>query len=234
MHRYSLNNNYREKTLSIIFIISLVLNKFLYGFVDGIITSFSSSNSVISNIIEFFDSVGIGVNLFTLSSVFGLLYCIYDKWLWKNKWITKLHNVPNLNGCWDGGLVSSHLDENGNQTKMYAYFEIKQTWSKITIKSDFSKTEKETNKRQLTNQNSSSSYSDTATFDVDNSAGPKLIFTYRNEANEPNLQIRNHSGCNTLVYKDNTLSGKYFTDRGDGTHGTIFLMKTKNISEKVN
>ena len=47
-------------------------------------------------------------------------------------------------------------------------------------------------------------------------------------------QIRNHSGCNTLVYKDNTLSGKYFTDRGDGTHGTIFLMKTKNISEKVN
>lgn len=234
MHGYSLNNNFREKAMLIILIFSLIANALLYKPIELFITFLCSNYSIINEIINFLDSIGIGINIFTLTTIFGLLYYLFDNHLWKSKYINKLHNVPDLNGTWEGGLVSSFQDENNEPVKMYAYFKINQTWSRITIKSDFSKEKKSENKLQLLNQNSSSSYSDTATFDIDNVAGPKLVFTYKNDANNPNLKIRNHSGCNTFIYKDNTLSGMYFTDRGNGTHGSIFLTRMEDIYENAN
>lgn len=237
MHGYSLNNDFREKAMLIVLVLSLTVNTLFYKLINLFITFLCSNFSIINDIIEFLDSIGIGVNIFTLTSIFGLLYYFYDNYSWKLKFINKLHNVPNLNGKWDGYLESSFLDENGRPIVMDVHFDIEQTWSKITVKSEFSKRKKNTNNidmPQLFNKNTSTSYSDTATFDIDNVAGPKLVFTYENNANDPKLEIRKHNGCNFLIYKDNTLKGEYFTDRGNGTHGTIFLMRTKDISEKIN
>ncbi len=97
---------------------------------------------------------------------------------------------------------------------------IKQDWNKISIKCKFGE--------------SSSSYSKTASLYVDDIEGVMLTFTYINDSKNPNWEARKHDGCNIFHCGDGVLDGKYFTDRGNGTHGTIQLMKTEPIDEKIN
>ena len=47
-------------------------------------------------------------------------------------------------------------------------------------------------------------------------------------------ETRKHDGCNILRCGDGALDGKYFTDRGNGTHGRIQLIKTESIDEEMN
>lgn len=231
-----MNNSFRKTAMSIIFVLSLILNFLLYRPINSLINILCSKVNFFDNFVDELDKIGIGINIFTLSASFALLYFLFDHYLWKTKCIQKFHKVPNLNGKWNGCLKSSFPDESGNSIIMDAYLTIEQTWTKITIKCNFVKRGNINNKdvSLVLSEKSSSSYSRTATFDVNNLEGPKLVFTYENNSNDPSLNIRSHIGCNSLVYKDDTLQGIYFTNRGDGTHGTLFLSRMKDICETIN
>lgn len=212
MHNYSINQDYRKKSITIILIISYIINLFLYKSIDNIINFIKCSSEKLSCFIDSLESIGISVNFFTVLAIFTFLYWLFSKHLWKNCLISKLHNIPDLSGKWNGTLTSSYTDNNGNPTILNINVQIKQTWDKISIKCEFPQ---------------SSSNSKAASLYIDENQGDILTFTYINDANEPTWNTRMHEGCNILVHEGNTLRGRYFTNRDNGTHGTINLRKTQ-------
>lgn len=220
MHNYSIDTDCRKKAIVFIMIISFLLNSFLYHPINLFIDFIGDKISIISDLTFQFDKIGIAVNQVSVLGIFGIIYLLYSKFLWKTKVFKKFHNVPDLNGEWDGGYLSSYIDEFGRPKKDGCSATIKQDWNKISIKCKFGE--------------SSSSYSKTASLYVDDIEGVMLTFTYINDSKNPNWEARKHDGCNIFHCGDGVLDGKYFTDRGNGTHGTIQLMKTEPIDEKIN
>lgn len=219
MHNYSLNNDCRKKAIVIIIIISFILNSLLYHPMNLFIDFVGEKIRFFSDLILQCDDIGISINQFSVLGIFGIIYALYANVLWNKKIFKKLHNIPDLNGEWDGSYISSYIDENGQQKKDGCSAVIKQNWNKISIKCKFGE---------------SSSYSKTASLYVDDIEGDVLTFTYINDSKNPNWDIRKHDGCNIFHCDNGTLNGKYFTDRGDGTHGEIHLIKTKSINSEIN
>lgn len=220
MHNYSLNNDCRKNAIVIIILISFISNSLLYHPMNLFIDFVGEKISFFSDLILLFDDIGISINQFSVLGIFGIIYALYSNVLWNKKLFKKLHNIPDLNGEWTGSYLSSYTDENAQQKKDGCSAIIKQTWNKISIRCKFGE--------------SSLSYSKTASLYVDDIEGDVLTFTYINDSKNPNWKIRKHDGCNILHYEDGALSGKYFTDRGNGTHGTILLIKTKSINDEIN
>lgn len=219
MHSYSIDTNCRKKAIVIIMIISFILNSFLYIPMNIFIDFIEDRISFISNLILEFDEIGISINQVSVLGIFGIIYLLYSKFLWRTKILKRVHSVPDLNGEWIGSYSSSHIDEYGQQKQDGCSAIIKQNWNKISIKCKFDE---------------SSSYSKTASLCVDDIEGNVLTFTYINDSKNPNWEVRKHDGCNIFHCGDDVLDGKYFTDRGNGTHGTIQLIKTESINEKIN
>src|SRR5699024_9862572 len=120
MHEYSIDVE-RNKVFFYIAAISIIIS----GSVSYVI------NLVILTIpyIEFTISIA-------SMAVFGTLYSVFDKVIWKLEFLKKIGIVqtPNLNGTWEGEFSSSYY----NFEKSFpAKFVIEQTWSKICIMGEF-------------------------------------------------------------------------------------------------
>lgn len=220
MHNYSIDTDCRKKAIVFIMIISFILNSVLY-YPLNLLTNFVGEKiSLFFDLIILCDNIGLSINQFSVLGIFGIIYFFYSKFLWKTKILKKIHNVPDLNGEWIGSYLSSYVDESGQQKQDSCSATIKQNWNKISIKCNFGE--------------SSSSYSKTASLYVDDIEGVVLTFTYVNDSKNPNWETRKHDGCNIFRCGDGVLDGKYFTDRGNGTHGKIQLIKTESIDEEMN
>ncbi len=220
MHNYSIDTDCRKKAIIFIMIISFIVNSLLYYPINSLINFVENKIGFISDLILQLDKLGISINQVSVLGIFGIMYLLYTNFLWKAKVLKKFHDVPDLNGEWYGSYLSSYTDESGKPIIGSCSAIIKQDWNKISIKCTFGE--------------SSSSYSKTASLYVDDIEGVILTFTYINDSKNPNWETRKHDGCNIFQCGDGVLEGKYFTDRGNGTHGTIQLTKTEPINEKVN
>ena len=69
----------------------------------------------------------------TTISIFGILYSLFDKFIWKWKILHKLGiiKIPNLNGKWKGNFQSSYHDFKENLPVILI---IEQSWSKFVLK----------------------------------------------------------------------------------------------------
>lgn len=218
MTNYSIDSSIRRKIIVILFMISLLLfipiNAIL-TFVYNLITTLLPTTANFFNLLS---EIGISVSAVSLLSIFAMLYFIFCKFGWKNKTIIKFTGVPNLNGDWQGTLVSSRINPETNENIVLDMtMVIIQDWNSISIKSTFPE---------------SSSYSKTASLHINEQKGIVLGFSYRNDSMNVGIDSREFSGYNELTYKDDTLEGIYFTNRNNGTHGTIKLKKIKKESEK--
>lgn len=220
MHNYSVDTDCRKKVIVIIMIISFILNSLLYQPLNLLINFVGEKIPLFFDLITLCDNIGLSINQFSVLGIFGIIHLLYSNILWKTKKIKKLHHIPDLNGEWSGGYSSSFVDENGKEKVGDCSATIKQNWNKISIKCIFGE--------------SSSSYSKTASLYVNDIEGVMLTFTYINDSKNPNWETRKHDGCNILRCGDGALDGKYFTDRGNGTHGRIQLIKTESIDEEMN
>ena len=220
MHNYSIDTDCRKKVIVIIMIISFILNSLLYQPLNLLINFVGEKIPLFFDLITLCDNIGLSINQFSVLGIFGIIYLLYSKFLWKTKAFKKFHNVTDLNGEWDGSYLSSYIDEFGQPKRDGCSATIKQDWNKISIKCKFGE--------------SSSSYSKTASLCVNDIEGVMLTFTYINDSKNPNWDTRKHDGCNIFHCGDGVLDGKYFTDRGHGTHGTIQLIKTEPIDKQVN
>jgi hypothetical protein len=154
------------------------------------------------------------------SAIISLVFLVYDQWVWKKAPV--LLNVTNISGRYEGQLFSSYRDADGNAPEIDVAIEITQTSSDIHIR--------QFNRNRATGKQTESN-SDLAMICKERSGFPRVKFSYQNdgESSQENLTI--HEGfCSLSFSTDNSISGRYFTNRNGGlTSGDItakFTSKT--------
>lgn len=209
MHTYSINSDKRVKVILIMILISIIITPGFNFFLNKI-DSFVSNNDDLQNIIETIDSYGYNIKQFSVLFIFGIIYFLYDRYLWKIKIFKfKFSSIPNLSGVWNGQYKSSWKDTVGNVS-----LHIKQTWTKIQI---------------ISHNEKSNSYSKVASLLYDTNKNVELIFEYENEPGTNREKTMNpHKGFSELIYNEelSKLEGYYTSDqRTRKTHGDIWYTK---------
>lgn len=150
--------------------------------------------------------------------VFGLLFLIFDHFVWRWPFLYQLGivKIPNLNGVWDALITSSESTDGGIEAEI----NIHQTYSRIRI-------------RLETNQ--SHSLSQMAAFEMADPAFFNLRYEYSAEyQRDQNAKILRHYGVTCLRLKSTNHDfsrqqcATYYTEQGRDSHGTIIVSKASH------
>jgi hypothetical protein len=193
MHSYSIDTEERKKILLFLAIISIVFSWSFYkilGYYQLSLPWWIETPSVL-----FF---------------YGLLFVIFDKWLWQYLKKVNFVKTPNLIGEWSGTLKSS-FDNHLSEVK--ATLKIFQTWTRIKI---------------LLTTDQSSSHSESASIVIDAQEGKYLSYQYINDPKSNAVETMSiHRGTVRLVFdeKKNTLEGEYYSGRGRQNFGSLYFVR---------
>lgn len=88
MHTYSVNTNERVNIISILAIISCFITP-IFNNILNYIMEFVSKVQFINSLINQMELIGFDIRKFTILGVFWLLYELFDKKLWKWKFLKK-------------------------------------------------------------------------------------------------------------------------------------------------
>ena len=160
MINYSIDSSIRRKIIIIFFVISLLLVKpinsiltIAYNLIITVLPFTEESFNLLSKI-------GISVSGVSLLSIFTILYSLFCKFGWKR--VARFTGIPNLNGVWEGKLISSHINPETNENvQIDMTLEIIQNWNSISLRADFPE---------------SISYSKTASLHTNEQKGIILLF----------------------------------------------------------
>lgn len=189
MHEYTVIGHPRQKLIFYIALISILISNFITNYLDKWIGQYL-------NITVTFSISGI--------TIFGIIYLIFNNYLWRVKLFEKIFHFPNLEGEWKCIGLSNNINLN-QQFNWESTVIVKQTWDKILI--------------SLKTQNSSSrSMSVTGGLKYFPGVGYKLTYHYENVPNvatEENL--RKHEGFCILTFSEDMKStdGCYFNNIKD-------------------
>jgi hypothetical protein len=143
--------------------------------------------------------------------VFGVLYWLFDRHIWKLPGLSKALGVPDLSGKWrcDGQTI------NPDKTKGYVWSGeviVVQSWDRIKV-------------RLKTAQSGSNSI--TAALIRDEVDGFRLFYSYRNDPHVDESDLQSHRGFADLTFAQNLRSarGEYFNGLGRFTFGIMTLTK---------
>lgn len=206
MHSYSIDGS-RTKIAGYIMFVAVVLANVLNYLATLLVERLPFS----------IGSVSISVFL-----VFTGLLWAFNNHLWRWPLISRFAGVPDVSGRWVGPLDSSYNNDNGGDDgPMRPEFTIHQTWSRIEVDADFTKSRSE---------------STSASFITDKGR-PQLVFTYRNYPRDSSSNRGPHEGTNMLRYMtdsdgDELLHGEYYTDQKRNNHGTMELRREQD-EEKI-
>lgn len=214
MHAYTIDKSLRGKVILNIFILSIILSSLLTFWLGGIISDtkiWLQQYVWISDILRLCDELGVTTNFIGVTFLYGLMYWLFDNYIWKCKLLKKVLNVPDLNGHWEGNLTSATY-----QTTIHMDLDVEQTWSKISFVSTFPKSKSESN---------------VASIFIERDGIVKVGFGFINRSRELPHQ---YDGYNILdLDDDNHLFCRYFNNRDNnnvgnrgGNIGTFELQKT--------
>ncbi|GAH40755.1 unnamed protein product [marine sediment metagenome] len=193
MHPYSIDIEERKNILLILAIVSIVFSWSFYkilGYYQFSLPWWIEGPSVL-----FF---------------YGLLFIIFDKWLWQYLKKINIVKTPNLNGEWNGNLKSS-FDNHLSEVK--ATLKIFQTWTRIKI---------------LLTTDQSSSHSESASIVIDAPEGKYLSYQYINDPKSNAVGTMSiHRGTVRLIFdeKKSTLEGEYYSGRGRQNYGSLYFVR---------
>jgi SMODS-associating 2TM, beta-strand rich effector domain len=138
---------------------------------------------------------------------YGVLYSLFDTYLWRNGLVSKLGlaRIPNLAGRWNGYLISSF---DGHAKRHHFVINIFQSWTHIAI---------------FLTTATSMSRSCAAMIQVDDPDGVALIYQYQNQPLADAMKTMHmHYGTAVLkVSNGDCLSGDYYAGRDRRTFGRI-------------
>ncbi len=154
---------------------------------------------------------------------YGVLYILFDRYLWRNSLVYKLGlvRIPNLTGRWRGYLITSF---DGHAKRHDLMMNIFQSWTQIVV--------------YLTTA-ASISRSCAAVIQVDDREGASLIYQYQNQPLANAMKsMHMHFGTAMLrVSNGGCLVGDYYAGRDRWTFGRIWcgrqLGSTKTGPESV-
>lgn len=197
MHNYSINNNIREQIIRIISIVSYVIGLvFMYlNIPNKLLQLFNLGDCVVAKMVIYtFSCLGV-------VSLYNILMYIYNKYLWRRKFLLDYCHIPDFNGRWEGKIYSPLKDRAHKIT-----VDIKQTWNNIVIHTH--------------TENGADAVSTSAEVCI-NGSETILSYSFSN--------IRNgyrYVGYNSLQYYNNELNGEYFT--GKDLKGSVLYEQLKN------
>jgi len=219
MHTYSLGGgkeNIRRTVMLWLFVLSIILCTIGNQILDSINTKHPDLFKGINDFFAQWPWLGVSVGAFSAFAIFGVLFWLFDKFIWKFGITKKITGIPNFSGEWEGILKSSFDKTKDYQIKIV----IKQSWSKILILCHFTQ---------------SDSWSETAHINPEHGKGPMLKFSYANRAQSVTWAIKEHRGDNELFLgpydkankRYTTLNGDYFNNRGE--HGNVGCIELKFV-----
>lgn len=205
MHAYSIDKDIRGKVIIILFGISIFISIIL-KYVLRVPIEFIGENIRKVELFEILYQIGSVLDIFcdilSAPAIYAILYLLFDKKLWKTKYMLKILGIPNLNGEWTGKANSSL----GN-TEYTMNLKVEQTWSKISFIATFPDT-------------NSKSESNCASFFVEANGDKKIGFGFVNRSREINSQ--QYDGYNILeLDSENVISGRYFNNRDNSLFGIV-------------
>jgi hypothetical protein len=145
----------------------------------------------------------------TAGVLYGGLYWLFDRHVWKLPRLTKLLHVPDLSGAWV--CRGKTLKPDGSVDRAWtADVVIVQSWDRLRV-------------RLKTSQ--STSHSIAAALVFDQADGYRLLYNYRNEPRIGQPDLAGHRGsAELLFYPDlKSATGEYFNGHGRYTFGTLQL-----------
>lgn len=199
MHPYSTTSNERKWITFFLLILSVILS---WGFISfwEFIHSFGLLGQLFFVINPYID--------FSVVLIFEILYICFDKWFWKIPFMPFVE-VPNLNGKWEGTLISSYK----GRTIVKPEMTINQTWQNIEIRL---KTDKSTSKTI------------SASFITKNHKSIELIYHYESEPYPVGIDtMHKFDGTGKVTFSEDikSFSGTYYTGRDSMNYGSIEFRK---------
>lgn len=162
------------------------------------------------NFLHYLSSVGVFEAPTTVAILF-LLFWLLNNCVWKFPLINKIIGIPNLNGRYEGQLVSSHVEDKQQNGTYPIVIEIRQTLISVCI---YVYTER------------SCSYSLIANICKNYHDNYELVYVYQNKTSaiQSDSDMRDHHGTAFLEVSDEGLSldGSYFNNpRERGRYGKV-------------
>jgi|SRR5215470_4016455 len=143
----------------------------------------------------------------SLMAIYGVLYALFDRYLWRNRLVSKLGlvKIPNLSGRWHGYLISSF---DGHVKRHNLMVNVFQSWTEITV---------------FLTTATSISRSCAAVIQVGDPEGVALIYQYQNQplANAERTMHMHYGTAMLRVTSDVCLVGDYYAGRDRRTFGRI-------------
>ncbi len=195
-HEYCVQNGINRSNIGkTIYSIASILSSFLiihvlkkYNIINNI------SEAIISSILT--------------AILFLLIYKIFNKWIWKLKYLINFLNFPDISGKWKCEAISSY---NGGHL-WHGLVTIEQSWDKLRI---------------VLNTELSSSESVAAAIIYDPIKGYRILYNYKNEPKNLNGDLSFHVGFVELVLSEDNKSaqGTYYNVAGRTSTGTMTWTK---------
>lgn len=185
MHEYSLVGHPREKIIFILAFISISLAPLISKVVQA---SFQNYFNIVISL--------------TLSSstIFTLLYILFNKFIWKTSVFRNVYSFPDLNGEWEcaGKSLNVELNEEFDWSGIVV---IKQSWDKVLI-------------TLKTSNSTSQSVSIIGGIKHLPGMGYKLSYNYENNPNALAKDLKKHEGFCSLIFNEDLAlaQGFYFNN----------------------
>lgn len=196
MHKYTSNKSHRKEVIVVTTILSLISNFALTPLCDFLLTKLKENLEPI--FIPFILLIGFG-----FSTIFGIFYLVFDKWLWQI--------IPGIKSQKISGTYICEGHSNYKIPEWKGVITVQQTWSKILI--------------SLKTDNSySRSYM--ANIDVLDDGKIVLYYCYRNDPNGKIKALHKHEGTSAITFDGTSINGKYYNYPNDRQrYGTFVLNK---------
>jgi len=147
----------------------------------------------------------------SLMAIYGTLYTLFDKYLWRMRLVSKLGlvKIPNLAGLWSGYLITSF---DGHAKRRKLIINIFQSWTQITV---------------FLTTATSMSRSCAAVIQLGDPEGVALIYQYQNQplADATKTMHMHYGTAMLLVSSDGSLVGDYYAGRDRRTFGRIYCRR---------
>lgn len=204
MHDYSIDRHPKEKIL------------FVLAF--AAISAAPQLNDLIHRLVTYLEvNAGWSSPPVTAIPVFGLfigIYVLFDRHLWKIRWLRKFLLVPDLNGKW---LCSGQTTLKDGASVTYEWtgeMTITQSWSRILV-------------HMNTGNSQSKSISGSLFHEV--GVGYRFLYQYNNDPAADQLDLSKHSGSAEILFSEDCKkgAGHYFTDQHRRTVGTLSLQRKR-------
>ncbi len=214
MQEYAIDRGIRRKVTIILFTLAILITLLIRSICLGIM-NFDKIHEILSyvGIDEIVSALGILPDLLSIPVWYGILWLLYDKFLWKKSIMQKFHHVPNIEGDWSGELISSYDDTAKHSMTLI----IKQTWSHIHFTAKFDKSKSESNVAAILSEDTGQ---------------PVIYFGFQNRSKDREAHQQIYDGYNRIDLDGNVMNGRYSNDRPsndpnkkDGNCGVFKLIK---------